>query len=260
MAEQQILVQANKRQELGKKAAKVRKAGFIPAVVYGRKMPSLAVAVESKEFYNKVLKSDAGRNLIFTLAVAGDGEKKELPVITHRLDKDPLTDQVIHIDFMFISMDEKLKTKVPVELIGLPAGVKDDGGVLVQGLRDVEVKCLPGNIPDKFVIDVSALRIGDALHVSDLKVSAKVEILVALSEMVAQVAAPTKEEEVVAAPQTPEEVAAAAAAAEGAPVVAAEGQAAAPAEGKKPEAAAKKTEAAAAKKEPDKGPAEKAKK
>ncbi len=119
-------------------------------------------------------------------------------------------------------MDEAIKTKVPVELIGLPIGVKDGGGVLVHGLREIEVKCLPGDIPDKFEIEVSALEINNSLHVSDLKISKKIEVLVPLEEMVANVSPPTKEEEVAPPPLTPEEEAVAAAAAEGAEAVAGE--------------------------------------
>jgi len=123
-----------------------------------------------------------------------------------------LTDEILHVDFRHILMDEAIKTKVPIELMGIPIGVKDDGGVLIHGLREVEVKCLPTDIPDKFEIDVSALKIGDSLKVSDLAQVAKVEILTNLSEMIANCSPPTKEEVVAAPVPTPEEVAAAEAA------------------------------------------------
>jgi large subunit ribosomal protein L25 len=124
---------------------------------------------------------------------------------------------------MHIVMDEAIKARIPVELVGLPFGVKEEGGVLVHGLREIEVKCLPGDIPDKFEIDVSALKINESLHVSDLEVSKKVEILALQTEMIATVSPPTKEEEVAPPPLTPEEAEAAAAAAEGEAEVAEEG-------------------------------------
>lgn len=215
-----VELKANKREELGKKAKNVRKQGLIPAVVYGRKFKAMSISVDNKEFIRKVLKSEAGHNLIFTLKISEDGTKKDVPVITHSVQQDSMTDDIIHLDFMHIVMDEAIKTEVPIELLGVPIGVKEDGGVLVHGLRDIEVKCLPGDIPDKYELDVTALKINDSLHVSDIKVSDKIEILTSEGEMLASVSPPTKEEEEVPPPATPEEAAAAAAAAEGEEAVA----------------------------------------
>jgi large subunit ribosomal protein L25 len=217
-----VELKANKREELGKKAKKLRRAGLIPAVIYGRKFKSLPISINTKDFVKKVIHSEAGHNLIFTLKITEDGKGKSVPVITHRLQRDPLTDDIIHLDLMHIVMDEAIKTTVPVELEGVPIGVKEDGGVLVHGIRDIEVKCLPGDIPDKFVLNVAELKINESLHVSDIKVSKKVEILVPETEMLANVSPPTKEEEVAPPPLTPEEAAAAAEAAEGEGAVAEE--------------------------------------
>jgi large subunit ribosomal protein L25 len=207
-----VEVKASKREEMGKKTKKLRTQGLVPAVVYGRKIKSTPVSVDLKEFNKKVLQSEAGLNLIFTLKLSEDGKGKSVPVITYNIQRDPLTDEIIHLDFMNVIMDEAIKTKVPVELIGEPTGIKESEGVLVHGLREVEVKCLPGDIPDKFEVDVSALEINHSLHVSDLKVSKKVEILAPPEEMIAVVSPSTKEEEVVPPPPTPEELAAAEAA------------------------------------------------
>jgi large subunit ribosomal protein L25 len=250
MAKAKIELKASKREELGKKNKKIRAQGLIPAIVYGRKFKPATVSINAKEFRKKVLQSDAGTNLIFTLKMTDDGKAKSMPVITHSIDRNPLNDQILHLDFMHISMDEKLKTEVPVELIGgVPIGVKDDGGVLVHGLREIEVKCLPGDIPDKFEVDVSQLKINESLQVSDIKVSKKIEVLSNLEEMIAQVSPPTKEEEVAPPILTPEEAAAAAeagVAAEGAEAVAVEGV-----EGKAPPGAAPTEKAPEAK--PEKG-------
>jgi large subunit ribosomal protein L25 len=215
-------LKASKREEKGKKNKKLRSQGLIPAVVYGHKFKSTAISINAKEFTKKVLQSEAGRNLLFTLKVSDEGKAKAVPVITQAVDYDPLTDNILHVDFMHIVMDEVIKAKIRVELTGIPTGVKDDGGVLVHGLREIEVKCLPGDIPDKYVVDVSALGINDGLHVSDLKISKNVEVLVPLTEMIANVSPPTKEEEVAVPVPTPEEAAAAAEGAEGAEAVAAE--------------------------------------
>lgn len=205
----QIELEAKKREELGKKVKKLKAQGLIPAVVYGRKFKATPVSVGRFEFNKKVLESEAGLNLIFNLKLSEDGKSTSLPVITSHLQRNPLNDEIIHIDFKHVIMDEEIKTKVPVELIGLPIGVKDEGGVLVHGLREIEVKCLPADIPDKFELDVSELKINQSLHVSDLKVSEKIEILASETEMVATVSPPTKEEEIAPPPPTPEELAAA---------------------------------------------------
>ncbi|MEE8638065.1 MAG: 50S ribosomal protein L25, partial [Candidatus Margulisiibacteriota bacterium] len=197
-----VEIKVNKREDFGKKTKKTRAQGLVPAVVYGRKFKSISVSVDLKEFAKKVLRSEAGLNLIFTLKLTEDGKSKSVPVITYDLQRNPLTDEIIHLDFMHVIMDEAIKTMVPVELVGLPIGVKEGEGVLVHGLREVEVKCLPGDIPDKFEIDVGALEINQSLHVSDLKVSKKLEILVSPEEMIAVVSPPTKEEEVVPPPPT----------------------------------------------------------
>src|SRR3989339_241938 len=162
-----IEVKAQQREEVGSKVKKLRKQGLIPAVVYGHKFTSTAISVDAKEFKKKVLASGAGRNLIFTLQLSRGGKIEIVPAITQTIQRDCLTDDILHLDFMHIVMDEAIKTRVPVELLGMPTGVKDDGGVLVHGLRKIEIKCLPGNIPDRFIVDVSPLKIGDALHVSD---------------------------------------------------------------------------------------------
>lgn len=202
---EKIELEAKERAEVGKNLKKVRLQGLIPAVVYGKKLKALAIAVERKLFVKNILGSEAGMNAIVSLKLAGQ-KGKVVQVLTHEVQTDPLTDEILHIDFRHILMDEAIKTKVPIELIGIPIGVKESGGVLVHGLREVEVECLPGDIPDKFEIDVSGLAINGSLHVSNLKIVAKVKILTAPAEMIANCSPPTKEEEVAAPIPTPGEV------------------------------------------------------
>jgi len=222
MSKAKVEIKASKRTEIGKQNKKVRAQGLVPAVVYGRKFKATSVVVNLKEFNKKVLLSEAGSNLLFTLKMTDDGKSKSVPVITQTIQRNPLNDDVIHLDLMHVVMDEALKTKVPVELVGVPMGVKDEGGVLVHGLRELELKCLPGDIPDKFEVDVSALNINDSLHVSDIKVSKKIEVFADPGEMIATVSPPTKEEEV-APTLTPEEALAAAEGAAAGEAVAEEG-------------------------------------
>ncbi|PIS30001.1 50S ribosomal protein L25 [Candidatus Saganbacteria bacterium CG08_land_8_20_14_0_20_45_16] len=233
----QIELKAKKRQATGKKSKKVRLEGLIPAVVYGRKFPATSITIETKEFQKKVLSSEAGSNLLFSLVFGEKDEKTSVPVITHSIQRNPLNDSILHIDFLNVLMDEKIKARVQIELVGLPVGVKDSGGVLVHGLRELEIKCLPGDIPGKIMVDVKGLEIGDSLHVSDLKLLENVEILVEKSEMVATVSAPTKEEEVVPATLAP--VGAEGAVPEGEAAVAEKAPEAGAATAKKPAAEAK---------------------
>ena len=113
-----IELKVKKREEFGKKVKKLRQEGFIPAVVYGRKLKATPIAISASEFEKKVLRSEAGQNLIFTLKLSEDGKAKSIPVITYGVQRNPLTDEIIHIDLKHVIMDEAIKTKVPVELVG----------------------------------------------------------------------------------------------------------------------------------------------
>ncbi|MCU0641695.1 MAG: 50S ribosomal protein L25 [Candidatus Margulisbacteria bacterium] len=203
-----IELEATKREEAGKGLKKSRSAGMIPAVIYGKKLKPLSIAVDRKLFVKNILRSEAGMNAIITLKIAGE-KTKEIAALTHEVQRNPLTDEILHVDFRHIVMDEAIRTKVRIELTGTPIGVKDSGGVLVHGLREVEVECLPTDIPGHFTVDVSALSINDSLHVSDLAKTAKVKIVSNPTEMIANCSPPTKEEEVAAPVPTPEQVAAA---------------------------------------------------
>ena len=234
-----------------------RLSGFIPAVVYGKGMESVPIEMDYKKFA-KIISSKAGRNVIITLKIASKEKSHTIPVLTHEIQRDHINDHIIHVDFYKVKMEEEIKTKIPVVLTGESIGVKLDGGILVHGLREIEIKCLPVNIPNQFEVDVSSLKIGHGLHVSDLKIGKDITVLTLLTEILVTIAAPTKEEEVAApvvAPEVTGQVAPAGAAAPGATaaapaakeaVPAQKGAAAAPAAGK--EAAPAKTAAPAEKK------------
>jgi large subunit ribosomal protein L25 len=186
-------LQAQPRILKGKKVKEIRLSGLIPAVVYGREIEAVAVAVEARHF-KKVISGEAGTNIIINLKVGEGAAAKELPVITYAMQRNPLTDDIIHVDFRNISMTEKIKTKVPVELVGLPIGVKESGGVLVHNLREIEVECLPTDIPDKFTVEVSGLAINHSIQVANLVVPSAVTILSNPEDPIAMVTPPSKEE------------------------------------------------------------------
>jgi large subunit ribosomal protein L25 len=183
-------------------ARRVRQEGKIPAVVYGAGQDSLPVAVDPRQV-TRILSSETGHNTIFDLAL--DGAKTKAMIVDWQYE--PIKGKLLHIDVKRIAMDKKLAVMVPIELVGEPAGVKTQGGILEQMLREVEVECLPADIPSHIDVDVSDLVFGKVLRVADLPHSDKLKFLTDENQPVAHVT--VVKEEVVA---TPEAVAAEAAA------------------------------------------------
>jgi len=207
-------------------ARRVRVAGKIPAVLYGSGHTPVALEVDPKQI-SRILFSDTGHNTIFDVEVAGLPAAKAMIVDWQR---EPIKDQLIHIDLKRIAMDKTIKVSVRVKLLGIPVGVKTAGGILDQVLREVEIECLPVDIPSHIDVDVSNLALWDALRVSDLPHSGSIKFLDAEDATVAHVISIREE----AAPAV-DAVAAAATAGAAEPEVAKKG---------KPEdAAAKKPEA-----------------
>ena len=195
---EKIELEVQVRKNLGKgKVKAVRLKGLVPGVVYGKGLKPIPVEVDRKKL-EKIL---ASATRIITLKISEDSKTKTLPVLTQDIQKGLLTDDIIHIDFHKIILEEEIKTRVPVVIIGEAPGVKVGGGIMVQGLREVEVKCLPTEIPDKFEIDISNLEIGDTLHVSDLKIVKGVALLTLPTESLVTIAPPAKEEVVAPPPE-----------------------------------------------------------
>lgn len=145
-------------------ARRVRVAGKIPAVVYGAGQESVAVTVDPR-VVTKILHSEAGHNTIFDLNVEGAALVKAMLVDWQH---EPIKGKLLHADFKRIAMDKAMRVSVPVLLSGIPVGVKNSGGILDQVLREVEVECLPADIPDHLDVDVSGLELYGAIHISDL--------------------------------------------------------------------------------------------
>ena len=183
-------------------ARRVRVSGLIPAVVYGAGQESVAVTVDPKVI-TKILYSDSGHNTIFDLTIEGKGATKAMIVDWQN---EPIKGKLLHIDLKRIAMDKAMRVSVPVQLVGVPVGVKASGGILGQVLHEVEVECLPGDIPSHIDIDVSNLDINGAIHISDLPHTDKLTFLNEEDALVAHVtlAKAEAEPEPVAGPSEPE--------------------------------------------------------
>ena len=154
-------------------ARRVRVQGKIPAVVYGAGLDAVAVAVDPR-VVTRILHSEAGHNTIFDLNVEGAPLVKAMIVDWQH---EPIKGKLLHIDFKRIAMDKAMRVSVPVQLTGVAAGVKTAGGILDQVLREVEIECLPADIPDHIDIDVSGLELHGAIHISDLPHSGSIKYL-----------------------------------------------------------------------------------
>src|SRR5271167_2368670 len=186
-------------------ARRVRVAGKIPAVVYGAGQDAVAVAVDPKVI-TKILHSDSGHNTIFDLNVEGTSVIKAMIVDWQN---EPIKGKLLHIDIKRIAMDKTMRVSVPIHLVGTPVGVKSQGGILDHVLREIEVECLPANIPSHLDVDVTGLALNAAIHVSDLPHAGTLKFLAEENATVAHVTAIKAEAatEVVAATATEPEVA-----------------------------------------------------
>jgi large subunit ribosomal protein L25 len=236
----EVVVAKPREGKFNKNAARrVRFAGKIPAVLYGPGHDPVAIEVDPKQI-SRILFSETGHNTIFDVQVTGQSAAKAMIVDWQR---EPIKDQLIHIDMKRIALDKALRVKVRVKLLGIPVGVKASGGILDQVLREVEIECLPADIPANIAVDVSNLEMFQSLRVSGLPQSDSIKILNAQDATVAHVVsireeAPTAAEVEAAAAA---DAAAASTATTGEPEVAKKGkQDAEPAGAKKADAGAKK--------------------
>jgi large subunit ribosomal protein L25 len=170
-------------------ARRVRVSGKIPAVVYGAGQDSVAVVVDPRVI-TKILHSDSGHNTIFDLDVTGAPLVKAMIVDWQH---EPIKGALLHIDLKRIAMDKMMRVSVPIQLVGVPVGVKNQGGILEHTLREVELECLPNDIPSHLDVDVSALEINGAIHVFDLPHSGSIKFLADENATVAHVSAMREE-------------------------------------------------------------------
>jgi large subunit ribosomal protein L25 len=222
-----IHIEGEIRDRLGKGGARTsRRDGRIPAVLYGRGK-TIHLTVDRKEFV-RAMQEAQGENIIFDVKLPG--ESKPLKSIAREIQHHPVSRSAVHVDFQHIDMLKKIHVSVVVNLVGEPEGVRNFGGILEQPARELEILCLPSEIPASIDIDATELMVGDTIHVSDVTPD-KFEFLQEGSKVIAHVAAPTVEKEPVAEEEE-------AAVAEGEPAegeMAEKGEEAAPAEEKKGE-------------------------
>lgn len=201
---EQLEFKAEVREARGRsKNRRLRREGKIPAVIYGAKTKPISVDLDWNEIQKKT-RGSLPENTLMKILVKEKGKEKEKArtVLIKEIQRSALTGSVLHVDFNEIALDVKLRAKVPTVALGESKGVKEQGGVLEHVLYEVEVECLPADIPEKITIDVSPLTIGMSVRVKDLAVSDKVKILTDPELTVYAVAAPKAEEEVKPAAET----------------------------------------------------------
>ncbi len=189
---EQIILEAVPRDDRGKNAARrLRRTGKIPAVVYGGKGEPLAVEVSARQVAG-ILRSESGHNTIFTVKLPG-GEHQAM---LKDWQVDPVKGALLHVDMLRIAMDVRMRVKVPVHFFGEPEGVKLQGGIFETVTREVEIECLPTEIPGEYKVDVSALTIGKQLRAADLPLDPqKVKLVTDPQRVIAHVVALREEEE-----------------------------------------------------------------
>ncbi len=175
-------------------ARRLRQEGRIPAVLYGRELESIHLSVDAHEA-ERLFSSISVDNTIVDLAI--EGEKKPYLTLLREIQTHPWKASLVHIDFLRIQKGVAVEVDVPVRLVGIPAGVKQHGGVLEQIIHDLPVKCIPSKIPESIEVDVSELELNEALHVYDLEVEEGIEIRIPLERTLCSVAIPKVIEEVV---------------------------------------------------------------
>ncbi len=198
---QKVVLKASKREALGKKVGALRRAGKLPAVLYGHRIESTPIMLEAHEATLRL------SHLTSSSLVMIDLDGQEYPALVREKQRDYLKNRLLHVDFQVISMTEKVTTQVGIELTGTAPAVKAFNAVIVTVLNELEIECMPQDLPQRVVIDISRLgEIGAAIHVRDVTISDKVKILDDPAETIV-VATATREEKVVEEAPAEEEAA-----------------------------------------------------
>ncbi len=191
---EEIILYVEERQELGRgKVKDLRDKGFIPGIVYAAGKDSQAIKVPRREFLHLVHQYHI-ENAVINLKMKDDSKQKARACLIKEIQYDPVVGDVVHLDFNEISLTKNIKVNIPVAAKGEPVGVKQEGGSLEHVLWEIEVECLPTQIPKNIEVDVTQLKIGDSVHIKDLKMPSGVKILNDPDSIVLSVAAPMKEE------------------------------------------------------------------
>lgn len=182
-----------RRNETGKSVArKIRREGAIPAVLYGRETKSILLTVNPLDL-KKALSTDAGENTLLEIHIKGDGEEITKTALLRDVQYDYLKSRPIHFDFQEVMMKELITVKVPIRIVGKAQGIQE-GGILEEIMREIEVECLPASIPNAIDVDVTQLGIGDSLHISDLVLPEGVTLLQEPEQTIVTILSPVMEE------------------------------------------------------------------
>jgi len=195
---EKITLKANTREAFGKEAGnRLRKAGVVPSIVYKKAEKSIPIAVNKKDLFS-VLHTSAGENVIIALEIFSQEKSKtpdmEKTVIIKEVQYHPIKGEILHLDFQEISLTEKITVEIPIETKGEPVGVKSDGGILDHPIKELNIECLPADIPEKIYVNVENLKIGDAIRVKDLDIPSNITVLDDPEQTVASVVPPEAEE------------------------------------------------------------------
>ena len=187
---EKVLIQAEKRDVIGKKVKALRREGKLPAVIYGHGIDPISIALDVRDGSRTLAK--ASSSTLVTIELDG----KQYPTLVREKQLDFIRNSIIHVDFLAVSMTEKITATVGVTIEGESPAVKEFGAILVTGLTDIEVECLADDLPESFTVDVSALtEISSGIYVKDVATLENVEILSDLEEMIVIATAPAVEEE-----------------------------------------------------------------
>lgn len=171
------VMEVQARQDRGTNAnRRLRSEGMLPAIVYGMGLDPFPVAVAERSV-EEILDTEAGRNSIFTLSLAGADGDNSRAVMIKDLQRDPVSERLLHVDFVRVDLDKTVQVQVPIHVVGVAFGVRNEGALMDFILREVTVECLPGDIPERFEVDVTDLHLNQQAHVSDLTVGERVKLL-----------------------------------------------------------------------------------
>lgn len=191
-----VALAAQSRTETGKGVARsLRRQALTPAVFYGPEVDPVPLILQSRDL-EKLITTGAGENILIDLNIEDGKSTQSHRAMIREIQVDPVKQNILHVDLYAISMDKKISVEVPITLTGTAFGVSDEGGILQQTTRTLEVSCLPDRIPEAFELEVTALAIGDSLHVSDLEIPEGIDVLVEEQLTIASVVPPAAVEEI----------------------------------------------------------------
>ena len=197
-----MMIKGEKREFFGKnEARRVRSKGQLPAILYGKEIENVPLTLNKKDIFT-ILKSETGENTIFKVAI----DSKKIDTMIKDFQLDPVTDEILHVDLIHIAMDKEIRVTVSFNLAGEAVGVKSEGGFVDFITREVEIECLPGNIPESIDIDITELHLNQSLKIGDIVPPEGVKIIDDPNAVIVLIGMPAREEEAVVEEVEEEEI------------------------------------------------------